>query len=79
VEARKKAKGNAETPRTDKVRFRIKSLRRKARGKEPAWPGAAGEDGEVAAKGRRSFLRRGKEDWTITQKVLLVNVYLVCN
>src|ERR1700732_3671275 len=30
-------------------------------------------------KGRRSFLRRGEGQGSITRKVLTVNVYLVCN
>ena len=34
---------------------------------------------EVADKGRRSFLRRGERQGSITRKVLAVNVYLVCN
>ena len=78
-EARKKEKGNAQTPRTDERRFGAKSLFRKPRGGEPAWPGAADESGEIADKGRRSFLRHGEEERSITQKVSIVNVYFMCN
>ena len=65
-EARKREKGNAQTPRTDEPRFRAKRLFRKAGEGEPAWPGAADENGEIADKGRRSFLRHGKEERSIT-------------
>jgi hypothetical protein len=56
-EARKEEKGNALTARTDERRFRAKRLFRKAGEEEPARPGAADENGEIADKGRRSFLR----------------------
>ena len=65
-EARKKEKGNAQTPRTDERRFRAKRLFRKAGEGEPASPRAADENGEIADKGRRSFLRHGKEERSIT-------------
>ena len=78
-EERKNGKGNAEALRTDERRFRAKRLFRKAGGGELAWPGAADEDGEIADKGRRSFLRRGEGERSITLKVLFVNVYLMCN
>ena len=78
-EARKNGRGNADALRTDERRFRAKRLFRKAGGGVLAWPGAADEDGEVADKGRRSFLRRGEGERSITLKVLFVNVYLMCN
>jgi hypothetical protein len=36
-------------------------------------------DRGAADKGRRSFLRHGDNKNSITQEVLAVNVYLVCN
>ena len=77
-EERKNGKGNAEAPRTDDRRFRANRLFRKAEGGEPAWPGAADEDGEIADKGA-PFSAHGEEEKSVTLKVLFVNVYLMCN
>jgi len=50
-----------------------------AEGKHAARLRAADEDGGVADKGRRSFLRRAEGQGEYNAKGTDVNVYLVCN
>ena len=56
--------------------IKMRKIRMEATEVENDWQAVADEDREVAAKGRRSFLRRVEDEESITQEALAVNVYL---